>query len=148
MPEKNFKLYINGTPIKVSKEVYQEYYQGERKEQYFMKDLKKENTKINQESQKVLFLPGREISYDQLLELNASFASSEESLEDMAIRTVLLEQAIKSLSPEEQTIIRELYYLGKTERQVSTELHMAKTTLQRRRDKALKKLREFLEESF
>ena len=79
---------------------------------------------------------------------HASFASSEESLEDMAIRTVLLEQAIKSLSPEEQTIIRELYYLGKTERQVSTELHMAKTTLQRRRDKALKKLREFLEESF
>lgn len=148
MSEKDFYLYIDGKSIKVSKEIYQEYYYGKRKEQYFMKDLKKEDADIEQESQKVVFIPGREISYEQLLELNVSFASSEESLEDRAIRSVLLEQAIKSLSLEEQTIIRELYYLGKTERQVSTELHMAKTTLQRRRDKALKKLREFLEESF
>lgn len=148
MSEKDFYLYIDGKSIKVSKEIYQEYYYGKRKEQYFMKDLKKEDADIEQESQKVVFIPGREISYEQLLELNVSFASSEESLEDRAIRSVLLEQAIKSLSPEEQTIIRELYYLGKTERQVSTELHMAKTTLQRRRDKALKKLRKLLEESF
>lgn len=32
MSEKNYYLHIDGKPIKVSKEVYQEYYCGERKE--------------------------------------------------------------------------------------------------------------------
>lgn len=148
MSKREFYLYIDGKPVKVSKEVYQEYYHGKRKEQYFMKDLKKENTVIDQETQKVISFPSREVSLEQLLELDVPFASSEERLEDMVIRSVLLEQAVTSLSPEEQKIIWELYYLGKSEREVSIALHMARTTLQHRLDKALKKMRMFLEENF
>ena len=66
----------------------------------------------------------------------------------MVVRSILLEQAIAILSPEEQKIIRELYYMGKSEREASSALHMARTTLQHRRDKALEKLREYLEKNF
>lgn len=41
MSDKDFFLYIDGKSVKVSKEVYQEFYRSKRKEQYFMKDLKK-----------------------------------------------------------------------------------------------------------
>ncbi len=148
MSKREFYLYIDGKPVKVSKEVYQEYYHSKRKEQYFMKDLKNEKTIIDQEAQKITFLPSREVSLEQLLELDVPFTSSEEQLDDMVIRSVLLEEALASLSSEEQKIIWELYYLGKTEREVSIALHMARTTLQHRRDKALKKLRIFLDENF
>lgn len=148
MSDKDFFLYIDGKSVKVSKEVYQEFYRSKRKEQYFMKDLKKENTIIDQETQRIKFLPSREVSFEQLLEFDVSFADPKEHLEDVVIRSILLEQAIAILSPEEQKIIQELYYLGKSEREVSTALHMARTTLQHRRDKALEKLREYLEENF
>ena len=38
--------------------------------------------------------------------------------------------------------------MGKSEREASSTLHMARTTLQHRRDKALEKLREYLEKNF
>lgn len=113
-----------------------------------MKDLKKENTIIDQETQRITFIPSREVSFEQLLEFDVSFADPKEQLEDVVIRSILLEQAVAILSPEEQKIIRELYYLGKSEREASSALHMARTTLQHRRDKALEKLREYLEKNF
>ena len=44
MEEREYYLNIGGIKIKVSKEVYEAYYKGERKERYFMKDLKAERT--------------------------------------------------------------------------------------------------------
>ena len=41
MAEKDFYLYIEGQPVKVSEEVYREYKHAEEKERYFMKRLKK-----------------------------------------------------------------------------------------------------------
>ncbi len=78
MSDKDFFLYIDGKSVKVSKEVYQEYYRSKRKEQYFMKDLKKENTIIDQETQRIKFLPSREVSFEQLLEFDVSFADPKE----------------------------------------------------------------------
>ncbi len=41
MQERDFYLYIDGQPVQVSREVYQEYYRAEDKERYFMGKLKK-----------------------------------------------------------------------------------------------------------
>lgn len=148
MEENRFYLYIDGKPVKVSREVYQEYYRGERKERYFMQDLKRGKTAIDSVKQIVEFVPGREDSYERLLESGSDFASPGDSLEEHMVRSVLLEQALGSLLPEEQDVLKELYFLGKTEREAGVTLHMAKTTLRRKRDQALDKLRSILGGNF
>lgn len=145
MEGNEFYLYIEGEPVKVSREVYQEYYRGERKERYFMQDLKRGRTVIDSEKQTVEFVPGREDSYERLLEAGGEFVSPGEPLEEQMVYSVLLEQALGNLSSEEQDVLRELYCLGRTEREAGAALHIAKTTLRRRRDRALEKLRKLLE---
>lgn len=130
MKERDFYLYIEGKPVRVSEEVYREYYRGERKERYFMKDLKED----------------REDSYERLIECHRQFAVPGESMEEQAVRSLLLKQAMGKLTEKERELIEELYFLEKTERQVSSALHMAKATLRRRHDEVLGKLRRFLEE--
>ena len=101
---------------------------------------------VNEEVQTVTFIPSREDSYERLLETDKQFSIPCQPVEEAAVLSVLLEEVLHCLSPEEQKLIRELYFLEKTERQVSEALHMAKTTLRRRHQKVLDKLRELLEE--
>lgn len=146
--EREFYLYPDGKRVQVSREVYEEYYHSKRKERYFMEDLKRGKTIVNQEEQTVSFIPGREDSYERLLDLGQQFPVQEELLEDKVLTTILLDKALKTLTSEERELIRELFYLGKTERQVSEMLNMAKTTLHRQRKRILDKLRGLLESNF
>lgn len=71
-----------------------------------------------------------------------------ESIEDVAIRSLLLErmnQVLKTLSAEEQELICELFYKEQTERETCEKLGIAKTTLHRRKQRTLAKLKTFLE---
>lgn len=119
MSEKDFYLYIGGKPVKVSKEVYQEYYRGERKERYFMEDLKTERIIVDPLEQTVTIIPGREDSYERLLESSRQFAASGKSVEEQAVTSALVHRALETLTPQERELIEELYFLEKTERQVS-----------------------------
>ena len=67
-------------------------------------------------------------------------------MEEQLIQSLLLEQALGKLTGTERELIEELYFLEKTERQVSDALHVAKTTLRRRHNEVLAKLREILRE--
>ncbi len=148
MSEKDYYLYINGQPIKVNKEVYEEYYYWERKERYFMKDLKKGKVVIDSKAGETIIIPSREVSYENYFNQGEPFVESEETLEDQLFKYLELEKledALKGISEEERELIWELFYLEKTEQQVSEALHIARTTLRYRRDKVLAKLKEFLE---
>lgn len=144
MKERKFYLHIEGRRIRVSEEVYREYYKGERKERYFMKDLKAERITIDPQTGEVTVIPGWEDSYERLMETHRQFASHG-NVEEQTVQSLLLEQVLGNLSPKERELIEEIYFLEKTERQVSEALHMAKTTLRRRHREALNKLKEFLE---
>lgn len=120
MQEKDFYLYIDGQPVQVSGEVYQEYYRAEDKERYFMGKLKKGRTKVNPETQEIQYIPSRELSYEQLVEQDWQFAVSDDSVEDRAVRADMLEKlqdVLQSLSAEELALLNELFYLEKTERE-------------------------------
>lgn len=144
MSEKDFYLYIDGKLIKVSREVYQEYYRGERKERYFMEDLKVEQIVIDMETQTVRIIPSREDSYERLLDENVQFAVSGESVEEKAVRSTLLAEALHTLSPEEQALIHELYFLDKTEREVGAALQLSQVAIHKRKNKILEHLRQLL----
>ena len=148
MSESNFYLYIDGQAVRVSEEIYKEYKRTEEKERYFMKRLKKGRFVVDEDSQTVEYVPSREASYEQLLEADWSFASPEETMEDAMVRAHLmetLETALQSLTDEEQDLIRKLFYLEKTEREVSAAYNITQAAIHKRKKKILEKLRKFFE---
>ena len=82
MAEKEYFLYIEGKRIEVTEEVYREYYRGERRERYFMEDLKRGRTVTDPETKESRYVPGREDSYERLLEAGRDFPAPGESLEE------------------------------------------------------------------
>lgn len=82
MAEKEYFLYIEGKRIEVTEEVYREYYRGERRERYFMEDLKRGRTVTDPETKESRYVPGREDSYERLLEAGRDIPAPGESLEE------------------------------------------------------------------
>ena len=68
------KYYIglNGQIFEISKDHYETYYKGLRKEKYFTHDLKQEHTKVDKETGEMIVIPSREDSYERLLEAESS----------------------------------------------------------------------------
>ena len=85
------KYYIglNGQTFEVSKELYEAYYKGQRKEKYFTHDLKQEHIKVDKETGGIIVISSREDSYERLLEAEKQFAEEAENVEDVAVRAVI-----------------------------------------------------------
>ena len=151
MPEQRFLYIEEGEKIPVSEEIYKAYCQFTRKERYFSEDLKREKLFYDSERKIAVLLPGREDSYERLLEKNEQFSDpASETPEDAAIKAdqlERLERALYTLSDDERMIIRELFYLEKTERQASASLHIPLSTFHGRKHMILKKLRTLIENS-
>ena len=139
-------LYERG---EISREVYEYMKQSNRKMHYQAYDLKTERIAV--EGEKVIVTPSREDSYDRLLEAGKEFSTGE-SIEDMVIKALLLDQlrdAIERLEPGEKRLIREIYYSrdgdGKTEREAAESLGIPSGTIQRHKKKILAKIKKLLD---
>mgnify|MGYP005788894847 CR=1 FL=1 len=77
------KYYIglNGQTFEVSRELYEAYYKGRRKEKYFTHDLKQDHTKVDKKTGEMIVIPSREDSYERLLEAEKQFAEEAEDVE-------------------------------------------------------------------
>ncbi len=144
MAEKEYFLYIEGKRIEVTEEVYREYYRGERRERYFMEDLKHGRTVTDPETEESRYVPGREDSLERLMESGVQFAETGEGMEEQTVTSLLLECSIELLTPIERELVEELYFLERTEREAGERLGLAKTTLRRRHREVLDKLRNLL----
>lgn len=69
MSENKYYIYINGSKIAVSKELYDYDRQSERKITYAEVDRKIERFKADQDKLKVKFIPSLEDSLDRLSEI-------------------------------------------------------------------------------
>lgn len=143
------KYYIglNGQTFEVSRELYEAYYKGQRKEKYFTHDLKQEHIKVDKETGERIIVPSREDSYERLLEAEKQFAEDIEDVEDTAVRAVMLEklnEALHTLTDEEAAIIHALFYQEISEVELAKKLGIARTTLQSRKYKILEKLKKLL----
>lgn len=139
---------------------YQEKYPGlsddiikmleksDRKMEYQQYDIKVERSRIDYVSGTVTYIPSREDSYDRLLEENRQFAIESESVEDSAIKTVMIEKmldCLKLLTAEEQELIIKLFFKGMSERQLSAETGIHSMTIHNRKIKILGKLKKLME---
>ena len=146
---KDFFLYVNGQKIPVSEQVFKEYQHYERKERYFLTDLKVEGFDSDQKTQTVVFTPSREDSYERLLEQDQQFSSSEsETAEEAAIKAILIERlysALNTLSKDELALIYDLFFLHHTERQFGKKMNISVGTVNKRKKAILRKLRKLVE---
>lgn len=150
MSDQNYYILIDGYPVQVTENVYREYRRAEEKEQYFMRRLKKGRFVAGGADGDVQYIPSREVSLEQMQERDWSFPAMDEAVEEQAVRACLiekLEDALYCLSGEELALVMELFCLEKSEREASAALNMAKTTLHRKKNRVLKKLRKKLENS-
>lgn len=120
----------------------------ERKMQYQEYDLKAEQTIVEQDGQTITVIPSREDSYERLLEQDEQFVEDADSVEEQVIHSVQLQQlhkALSLLSDDERVLIEQLYFEGRTERDLATEYKLSQKGINKRRQRILERLRELLE---
>jgi RNA polymerase sigma factor (sigma-70 family) len=116
--------------------------------EYQQYDLKKERCRIDYVNGKVTYVPSREDSYERLLDENKQFSDNAESVEDSVVKTIMIEKmldCLKQLSPKEQEMISELFFRGKSERQLSEQTGIHYMTIHDRKIRILLKLRKLME---
>ena len=121
---------------------------SDRKMEYQQYDLKTERFQVHYIEQTVICIPSREDSYDRLLEENRQFASDDESVEDAAVKTLMIQKMLecfKLLSPEERSLITGLFFEGKSERQLAKQTGVPQRTINDRKNKILGKLKKLME---
>lgn len=145
--KEKYYIGISGQSFEVSREVYEVYYKGQRKEKYFMEDLKREQKRKNPKTGEIMVIPSREDSYERLLEAEKQFVSDTESVEELVMRGIILERldyAMKKLTKEKLAIIYALFYQEISELELAKQLGIPRTTLQSRKYKILEKLKKLL----
>lgn len=121
----------------------------ERQMQYREYDIKSEVVKVNQKENMVTYIPSREDSLERLCEYNHQFAADQLSVEDEVMRILMhrnLYNALGSLPEEEQRLIVQLYFIGKTERELAKLMALSHTAIHKRKLRILSKLRTVLKE--
>ena len=135
----NGKYYIalNGESHEVSREVYQAYYQGKRKEKYiYEKDQAHKNH--------ILDISGME---ELEVESDCCLASAEPSIDDQLLAKELhnhLHQCLQMLPSAERELIQAIYFSGETESSYAKMIGLTQPGVSKRHKKILEKLRKFM----
>lgn len=132
----------------LSKEIVDFLLQSDRKIKYQQYDLKVGKCQFDYVKGTDTYLPSREDSYERLIEENRQFADEAESVEDVVSKTIMIEKmlyCVKLLDLEDQKLIAELFFKGKSERELSAETGIPNMTLHDRKIKILGKLKKLME---
>ncbi|OCN00448.1 MULTISPECIES: sigma factor-like helix-turn-helix DNA-binding protein [Caproicibacterium] len=132
----------------VSKEIIEVLERSDRLMEYQQYDIKVERCRIDYTGGTITYIPSREDSYERLLEENRQFAAAGESVDEAAVKAVMIEKmlnCLKSLAPEEQLLIAALFFKDKSERQLSRETGIPQRTIHDRKTKVLTKLKKLME---
>ena len=122
---------------------------SDRKMKYIEVDLKTERVIWNEETQKEIIKPSRERSFERMCEESNIQFPSEESTEGMAISRIefqRLHKTIRLLPKDEAELIYALYFDCVGEREYAKSIGISQKGVNKRRKKALDKLRDLLKE--
>lgn len=131
----------------LNEEIIEVLEKSDRKMEYQQYDLKAERYRIDYTRRTIAHVPSREDSYERLLEKSRQFADEGESVENAAVKAVMLEKirnCLALLAPEEQNLITELFFKDKSERKLSRETGIPYMTIHDRKVKILGKLKKLI----
>lgn len=135
----NGKYYIalNGESHEVSREVYQAYYQGKRKEKYiYEKDQVHKNH--------ILDISGME---ELVVESGYCLASAESSIDDLLLAEELhnhLHQCLQMLPSADRELIQAIYFSGETESSYANTIGLTLSGVSKRHKRILAKLKKLM----
>lgn len=142
------KKYIikNGTAVEVSEELHDYLTKSDRKIRYIEKDLKRNNYIIDSENEKVTVIPSLEDSLDRLMDIGKDYPNQSSDFRQSTIEKIMLEKALEKLNEKERYLIVQLFYLGRTERELAAELHIAQQNINKTKQRILCKLYEIFQD--
>ena len=133
--EKRYFIPVDGKVYETTKEIYEVYYQMDRRERYLEeRDIK--NGVLN-------FGDIDDANYaaeERIIDENADV---EKEVIDQILWNAVLE-AMSLLSDEENWLIQELFFYGKSEVILSKESGIARTTIQSKKCKAIEKIKKIM----
>lgn len=144
MSNKQYKAK-NGIIIEVSEEIYKYLKKSDRQIKYIEQDLKQTQYIINQKEATIKEIPSREDSLDRLTAVGFDFVDNTADFRESVIDKIMLEQALEKLSDKERYLITQLFYFGRTERELADELGVYRNAIHLQKKKILKKLKIIIE---
>jgi RNA polymerase sigma factor (sigma-70 family) len=133
--EKRYYIPVDGKYYETTKEVYEVYYQMDRRERYL------EERDLNKGVINFCDIDNGHYSAEEILS-DKDTDIEEEVINSILIKTVL--EAIMTLDEEEKWLIQELFFCGKSQRQLSKETGIPLMTITNRKKRVLKKLKKHL----
>jgi RNA polymerase sigma factor (sigma-70 family) len=133
--EKRYYIPVDGKYYETTKEVYEVYYQMDRRERYL------EERDLNKGVINFCDIDNGHYSAEEILS-DKDTDIEEEVINSVLIKTVL--EAIMTLDEEEKWLIQELFFCGKSQRQLSKETGIPLMTITNRKKRVLKKLKKHL----
>ena len=133
--KKRYTLLVRRKRVEVSQEVYKAYYQAYERERYASKQALDMERSIERFAE-----DGVSVEYQ--------YATSLPSLEDQVLHEQekdKLNAALCVLRKDERMLIEELFFKGKSERQIALEYGIPRMTICSRKHGIIKKLKELLE---
>ena len=132
MADKNYIILECGMKVPVSDEIFKYYDRANERE-------KKRGQRR---------LP-RETSLENMCELGNELlvAKLQKSIEDIVLDNLMrekLQEALLTLSKDEQILLNEIYYNRRTEREIAIKLNKSKTAIHSKKEYAMKKLFNYL----
>lgn len=130
---KDWYIWIDGVKVSVSEDVYRTYKRAEWREE------KQDAVRRD-----------RECSFDYMEEhdLDGQVVSRQELVDEIVADKLLLDElyaALAELTDDERSLIDELFFKEKSEREVSREAGISAVAVHKRKHKILDKLRRFIE---
>ena len=133
--KKEFYLYVNGQKVKVSEDIYKVYWR-EREHEKYLEQVDRKNhllffSSLDQDGHFAETLVDESVDVEKIVETK------------MMIEAV--RNAISKLNAEERDIIERLYFNDETLSSVARDKGVTYQTIQWRKDRILRKLKEILE---
>ena len=137
--------------IEVSDEVQNILKKTARKMEYQEYDLKAEKIVIDEEKQTIAFIPGKEDSYERLLQMSEQFKDEKVDVEEQVIKEIeiqVLYSSIQRLSEDEQQLLLKIYVEERTERELAKEYGVSQNMINKRKRSILGKLKKMMKKLF
>lgn len=144
--KKTYQIYCRGQFVEVSEEIYTYYTRDKWRAEYAEKGRKREHIYIN-ESDEITVTPSKEDSLDRLIEKGEQLSDSNGDFSNFIIERLDLLDAVSKLSEQEQYLIRQLYFFGKTERELAKEYGINHNAIHKKKMSVLAKLHKLLKNS-
>ncbi len=142
--DNKFIIYINGTAVEVSQDIYEFYKRSEWREDYYLLKRKQETFELDNEKGTFTVTPSKEDSLERLVESGKQFPDTAEAMEEQIIRSVWLKNALDKLSGRERFIIEKIYFDEITERDLARILGTSQVNLHKIKRRILIKLHKLL----